>query len=246
MATPVQSRPDRSPRAHRQAPVWAVLNCGDSVVTPPPSQRSVASDRAGGGGGGVCGQEPRGLGVAVEAREERPKPRLTTEVSVLWPQVTDFPGNEPGGTGSSRTSSSVVPSALLPAATKWVPALRCTSRPWRNDSPGAAPHGRAVTTVQVHFIASLTLQHKERLKAKQKSWFLVLMSRPWLVPEHPAGGGSCRSFPPKLSRGGGPRNTRSCKSSSQWGQGRPTVERGCGQAAGHKGALDLEDGRQAS
>lgn len=187
MATPVRSGPDRSPRAHRQAPVWAVLNCRDSVVTPPPSQRSVASDR--GGGGGVCGQEPRGLGVAVEAREERPKPRLTTEVSVLRPQVTDFPGNEPGGTRSSCTSSSVVPSALLPAATKWVPALRCTSRPWRNDSPGAAPHGRAVTTVQVHFIASLTLQHKERLKAKQKSWFLVPMSRPWLVPEHPAVGG---------------------------------------------------------
>ena len=189
VATPVQSRPDRSRRAHRQAPVGAVLNCRDSVVTPPPSQRSVASDRAGGGGGGVCGQEPRGLGVAAEAREERPKPRLATEVSVPRPRVTDFPGNEPGGTRSSCTSSSVVPSALLPAATKWVPALRCASRPWRNDSPGAAPHGRAVTTVQVHFIARLTLQHKERLKAKQKSWFLVLMSdRGWYRSTLRAGG----------------------------------------------------------
>uniref|UniRef100_A0A452TCI1 VPS37 C-terminal domain-containing protein n=1 Tax=Ursus maritimus TaxID=29073 RepID=A0A452TCI1_URSMA len=133
-----------------------------------------------------------------------------------------------------RLPQASAPAPLLPRQLSG--PLPCVARPEEMNSPGAAPRRRAVATVQVCFIANLTLQQGSTT-GKAEGLVPVLFSRPWLVPGRR---GAATFKGPKLlvfcsqplpRVGVGAQGTRILANALPSGAGRPRVELGCHRAA---------------
>lgn len=193
----------------------------------------MVSEQAGGAGTRAQG----GLGRAWRPGQETP-----SHNSPHWRLSQGFKSQTSQDTGQGTSWQNQKPlqpalpwlQALCPAAAQW--SLPCVARPEEMNSPGAAPRRRAVATVQVCFIANLTLQQGSTT-GKAEGLVPVLFSRPWLVPGRR---GAATFKGPKLlvfcsqplpRVGVGAQGTRILANALPSGAGRPRVELGCHRAA---------------